>query len=96
MTAFGKYLLVSLHVLNHLIPLNKHETQCALQHIGFIRDVCNQHIGFITYVKSSPVQSGISNNCITVKLVIGMYRISSVLRRSFFSFQNNIKDLDPS
>ena len=24
------------------------------------------------------------------------YRISSVIRRSFFSFQNNPKDLDPS
>ena len=24
------------------------------------------------------------------------YRISSVIRRSFFSFQNNTKDLDPS
>ena len=25
-----------------------------------------------------------------------IYRISSVVRRSFFSFQNNPKDLDPS
>ena len=24
------------------------------------------------------------------------YRISSVIRQSFFSFQNNLKDLDPS
>ena len=24
------------------------------------------------------------------------YRISSVMRRSFFSFQNNLKDLDPA
>ena len=25
-----------------------------------------------------------------------VYRISSIIRRSFFSFQNNPKDLDPS
>ena len=37
------------------------------------------------------------SNCLGVnEHVSNMYRISSVIRRSFFSFQNNPKDLDPS
>ena len=30
------------------------------------------------------------------ELIFLIYRISSVIRRSFFSFQNNPKNLDPS
>ena len=34
--------------------------------------------------------------CFAIDHLIGLYHISSVIRQSFFSFQNNPKDLDLS
>ena len=51
-------------------------------------------------IRGNPVQ-----NTLIIQLIYSQfwvapiseyYRISSVIRRSFFSFQNNPKDLDPS
>ena len=36
------------------------------------------------------------NSCYVIFAVYKHYRISSVIRRGFFSFQNNPKVLDPS
>ena len=50
--------------------------------------------------KSSCVIYLINKKCCMTKYICKfctyMYRISSVIRRVFFSFQNNPKDLDPS
>ena len=52
----------------------------------------------LLYIESSPVQRSIIllQPYKILERLLEKYRISSVIRQSFFSFQNNPKDLDPS